>query len=73
MLRTVQNYIKHCKDYSTGVKAECIFNKIPNYHIIENATVDIMHDIFEEICKYEIAKILNIFINKERFFPRNFK
>lgn len=27
-----------------------------------------MHDIFEGICRYEIAKILNIFITKERFF-----
>lgn len=68
MLRTITNYIKHCKDYSTGVKAECIFNEIPNFHIIKNATVDIMHDIFEGICRYEIAKILNIFITKERYF-----
>lgn len=68
MLRTVENYRQHCKDYSTGIKAECIFNEIPNFHIIENATADIMHDVFEGICRYEIAKILNIFITKERFF-----
>lgn len=68
LLRTVTNYAEHCNNYSTGVKAECIFNEIPNFHIIENATVDIMHDIFEGICRYEIAKLLHIFIIKEHFF-----
>lgn len=50
------------------MKTECVFNQIPKFHVIENASLDPMHDLFEGICRYEIAKILNIFINKEHFF-----
>jgi len=30
--------------------------------------VDPIHDLFERICRYDLAKILNNFINKENFF-----
>lgn len=68
MLRTKENYLKNCEDCSTGVKSKCVFNEIPKFHVIENACLDPMHDLFEGICRYEIAKILNNFINKEHFF-----
>jgi len=32
---------------------------------------DVMHDIFEGICRYEIAKILNNLINIEKLFSLN--
>ncbi|XP_070517418.1 uncharacterized protein [Cardiocondyla obscurior] len=68
LLRTVTNYKQHCINSCSGVKGECVFNEIPNFHIIENATVDVMHDIFEGICRYEIAQLLHIFICKEKLF-----
>lgn len=68
MLRTEQNYLKDCENCSTGVKTKCVFNKIPKFHVIKNASLDSMHDLFEGICRYEIANILNFLINKEHFF-----
>jgi len=68
MLRTEQNYLEDCENCSTGVKTKCVFNEIPKFHVLKNASLDPMHDLFEGICRYEIVKILNVFINKEHFF-----
>lgn len=51
-----------------GIQEECIFNKIPNFHVLENLSVDPMHDLLEGICRYDISKILNNFIYIEQFF-----
>jgi len=68
MLRTRENYSTHCSDKTFKVKENCAFHIIPNYHVIQNFSVDLMHDLFEGICKYDLTKILNNFINKENFF-----
>lgn len=38
----------------TGVKQPCVFNEISFFREIENYAVDIMHDIPEGVCKYDI-------------------
>lgn len=55
------------KEQSFGVQEECIFNVIPNFHVVNNCSVDSMHDLFEGICRYDVAKILKNFIYKEKF------
>lgn len=44
------------------------FNKIPNYHVINNSCADLMHDLFDGICRYEIAEVLSTLIFKKRCF-----
>lgn len=68
MLRTIENYREDCAKCLRGVNAECVFNEIPSFHVIENASLDIMHDIFEGICRYEVPKMLKIFIIDEKIF-----
>lgn len=67
-LRSKNDYEAHCKNGTFGIKMECAFNEIPGFHVIENASLDPMHDLFEGICRYEIPKILNILINETHFF-----
>lgn len=52
-----------------GIKSPCILNNLANFHILNNVTVDLMHDVFEgtvgflveQMFKYCIAnKILTI-------------
>ncbi|EZA59657.1 hypothetical protein X777_16728 [Ooceraea biroi] len=45
--------------------------KYHQLHVVENICFDVMHDIFEGICRYEIAKFLNILINRDRLFSLN--
>lgn len=68
ILRTVDNYSEHASKHSFGVIEKCIFNDIPGYHVINNASVDPMHDILEGICRYDMAKVLSNLIDKYKFF-----
>lgn len=53
--RTIENYksdlIKNNVS-ETGISEESIFNTIPNFHVVNNYSVDIMHDAFEDVFHY---------------------
>lgn len=68
ILRTKFNYATDCTTKMHGIQEECFFNTISSFHVIENICFDVMHDIFEGICRYEIAKILNNVINIKKLF-----
>lgn len=68
ILRTRLNYATDCVTNTHGIQEECIFNTLSSSHVIENICFDIMHDIYEGICRYEIVKILHNFIYTEKFF-----
>lgn len=43
---------------SFGVKRPCVFNEIGSFHILENLTVDVMHDILEGVGSFLIDESL---------------
>jgi len=43
----------------TGVKHACVFNEISSFHVTKNYALDIMHDLLEGVCKYDIGFMLN--------------
>lgn len=74
-LRTVKSYneallIENEKErvQKTGIKENSIFNNIPSFHVTQNFTVDVMHDLLEGICHYDIGKILSKFIFELKMF-----
>lgn len=46
----------------TGIRQECVFNKIPSFHVTENFAVDITHDIFEGVAIFDFIEIFCQFI-----------
>lgn len=68
LLRTVQNYKQDVQKSSitTGIKTECVFNQLIDFHIIENRTLDIMHDLFEGIVRYTLSKVLTCLIFNDK-------
>jgi len=60
----LRNKINYHEDISinnitlTGLKELCVFNQINSFHVTQNFAVDIMHDILEGVCKYDIGIIL---------------
>lgn len=69
--RNVQNYeidasLKILKE--TGVQKKSIFNTITSFHVIENYFVDIMHDIFEGICHYDLCHVIIFYTEKAKIF-----
>lgn len=61
LLRNEINYAADLAENNpkTGVKENCVFNKLKNFHIIRNKCVDMMHDVPEGIVNYTLG---NIFI-----------
>ena len=68
-LRTKQNYEIDLKSNSkTAIKNECVFNKLSGYHVAENLTADLMHDLLEGVCLTDLRFILKEFILTEKLF-----
>ena len=61
-LRTKEIYeeqliLKNVKE--TGIRDQCVFSKINSFNVVNNKTVDIMHDLFEGVCPIIISFVLN--------------
>lgn len=67
LLRTLSNYEEDYKNCNYGIKEKCVFNELSNFHCITNAAFDVMHDLYERVCRYVMAKIINSLI-KENYF-----
>lgn len=52
----------------TGVKESCVWNEISSFHVTENYCVDIMHDMLEGVCNYDIGLMLKIMIFDFKYF-----
>lgn len=52
---------------STGIKKASIFNEINSFHATTNFSVDIMHDMFEGACHYDLCHIIRHMINSKYF------
>lgn len=60
-IRTVNNYTVDLAKNNfkiTGIKEECVFNKIPSFHHINCPSVDLMHDVFEGVCHFQLTKTI---------------
>lgn len=43
-------------------------NNLQNFHCVTNYNLDVMHDMLEGVCPYEVKLLLNHFIFSEQFF-----
>lgn len=68
LLRNVENYATDVINKSHGITEECTFHSITNFHITKNLCVDVMHDLFEGVCRYDLGQLLNRLINKDNLF-----
>ena len=69
-IRNEDNYqsLLKCNSKISGIKEECVFHKIKNFHVTRNVGVDAMHDILEGVARYDMALILNDLIYKKKYF-----
>lgn len=70
-IRTVTNYetdLERDDKKVTGIVENCLFHRIPGFHVTTNLSVDVMHDMLEGICQYDLALIFRQFINTDKFF-----
>jgi len=58
----VTNNVSH-----TGVKTNAIWNEIPGFHVTMNSVFDIMHDLLEGVCAYDMRHIIHYVVNERKF------
>jgi len=69
-LRNRVNYNEHVNKNDlkqTGISEYSIFNSIKSFHVVENFSVDIMHDIFEGVAVYNMCHLITNFIRLKYF------
>lgn len=71
IIRNPSNYNIHLSNRCYGIKEECVWNVLPSYHNTINVTCDVMHDLMEGICRYEMAEILHSLMNIKKYFDIN--
>lgn len=54
--------------FKSGVKEACIWHDIPNFSVLDQVGVDIMHDLLEGVCKYDMAFLIFYYINNLKIF-----
>lgn len=71
ILRNEENYkldVEKNDVSTTGIHEECMFNEIEDFHILENSALDIMHDVYEGVCEYDLSQILLHYIVNLKLF-----
>ncbi|KAB0790692.1 hypothetical protein PPYR_01368 [Photinus pyralis] len=74
--RTIENYQQDISNEievknrakQSGIREISIFNTIDSFHVVNNYAVDIMHDLFEGVCHYDVCQILTHLIEKDHLF-----
>jgi hypothetical protein len=73
-LRNITNYTDDLikNDVSlTGIKEPCVWNQIDSFHVTDNYSVDVMHDMLEGVCNYDIGLMLKRMIFDLKYFSLN--
>ncbi|XP_072759388.1 uncharacterized protein [Anoplolepis gracilipes] len=68
-LRTIQNYAEDVLLQNlnmTGIKEKCVWEAIPSFSFIQGISFDIMHDLLEGVCGYDLA--LFDLIHEKKYF-----
>jgi len=76
LLRNVENYkfdVEENDISTTGINEECVFNEIKDFHILENSALDIMHNIYERVCEYDMSQILTVYCKFKTFYTTRSK
>ncbi|KAL6420225.1 hypothetical protein ACFW04_014596 [Cataglyphis niger] len=51
----------------TGLTEICVWNQLDSFHVLQNMSCDIMHDVFEGVCQYDMSKLILHFVQSNLF------
>lgn len=52
----------------TGIKELCVWYKVESFDVTSNYSVNIMHDMLEGVCKYDVGFLLKELIFNLKYF-----
>lgn len=59
--------LKNCLS-ETGIRENSVWNDLIGFHVTTNLSIDVMHDMLEGVCHYDITQIMQHFITKYKLF-----
>lgn len=65
-LRKETDYYNHLES-QLGLKEECVWHDLHDFHVYKNLTCDVMHDLCEGVHRYSMAFIINKLIADQYF------
>lgn len=71
---SLRNTINYNNDISinnvsiTGINELCVWNQVNSFSVTSNYSVDIMHDLLEGVCAYDLGFILKEIIYNLKYF-----
>lgn len=69
--RNIDNYncdLENSNFNMTGLRERSPFNILNSFHVVQNLSVDIMHDLFEGVLKNDLSLIILHFIEVKKYF-----
>ncbi|KAG5669916.1 hypothetical protein PVAND_000206, partial [Polypedilum vanderplanki] len=70
-LRSIDTYVHDLESKHNGIISDCYFRKLKYFHPITNYEIDVMHDLYEGVARYDLALILQSFIYEKKLFNLN--
>ena len=70
LVRTVESYdyaVETVNVQETGIKQKCVLNELKFFHVANNCSHDVMHDVFEGVLSYDTLLILTALIEAGYF------
>jgi len=70
-LCTIENYLEDVEKMNfseTGIYKESVMNSINSFYVTKNLCVDVMHDIFEGVCHYDMCHIIKYYVSMIKIF-----
>lgn len=71
LLRTMPQYMVDVELQNvsaTGIKDKCVWHEVKGFSVIDHVGVDIMHDLLEGVCKYDMSFIVLSYITDLKYF-----
>ena len=65
-IRNQNNYFDDLEKCQHGIVKECPLSELSHFEVTKNYSVDIMHDIFEGVARYDIALFLKYIIYEHK-------
>ncbi|XP_022164877.1 uncharacterized protein LOC111029935, partial [Myzus persicae] len=52
----------------SGIKEACVWHDVKHFRVLDQVGVDIMHDLLEGVCKYDMAFLVFYYVNDLKLF-----
>lgn len=71
LIRSLEQYnldVLECDVTNSGIKDVCVWHDVCGFNVLDQSGMDIMHDLLEGVCKFDMAFLLNYYIYELKIF-----